>query len=354
MPTPTIPDGKLFFNATLWTGDGTSNRAITNGASGQSFQPDFVWLKNRSAGWGHLLQNSVSGATNEMQSNGTGAEVNQFEYGYVASFNSNGFTVTNGVTDDYFTNNSGEAYVAWQWKAGGTAVTNTAGSISSQVSANTTSGFSVVTYSGNSTSGATVGHGLGVAPKMVILKRRNGVEAWPVYHSGMPSAAYYMRLNSTNEQDTAASFMNNTAPSSTVFTLGNGGFSNTSGSTYVAYCWAEIDGFSKFGNYTGNGSTDGPFIYTGFRPRFIMIKRTDVANWWQMYDTSRNTYNTTDKYLAAQTADAEYTASSPNDFIDFNSNGFKIRGSNNAVNANGGTFIYMTFAENPFKYANAR
>jgi hypothetical protein len=185
---------------------------------------------------------------------------------------------------------------------------------------------------------------------MVILKRRNGTEAWPVYHSGMPSAAYYMRLNATDAQDTAASFMNNTAPSSTVFTLGNGGFSNTSGSTYVAYCFAPIAGYSAFGGYTGNGSTDGPFIYTGFRPRFVMIKRSDSTSDWFIFDSARQPNNQMSDVLFPNLSNAE-TGSYP---IDFVSNGFKNRNSAGVPNTSGGTFIYMAFAENPFKYALAR
>jgi hypothetical protein len=344
MPTPTIPDGKLFMNATTYTGNG-GTQTITNGVAGQSFQPDFVWVKSRSNGAiFHNLFDVIRGAGNRIFSNATNAENAQADS--LTAFNSNGFA----VGADSGCNESSGSYVGWQWKAGGTAVTNTAGTISSQVSANTTSGFSIVTYSGNSTSGATVGHGLGVAPSMVILKRRNGTEAWPVYHSGMPSAAYYMRLNATDAQDTAASFMNNTAPSSTVFTLGNGGFSNTSGSTYVAYCWAPIAGYSAFGSYTGNGSTDGPFVYLSFRPRFVMIKRTDGVEPWLMIDSVRQTYNAMGPYLLANASDAEGTAA----FIDFLSNGFKLRSTGGSFNASGGTYIYMAFAENPFKYANAR
>jgi hypothetical protein len=343
MPTPTIPAGNLFMNATTYTGTGAS-LAVTNGVAGQSFQPDFVWTKTRSTATGHTLFDSIRGVTNYLQSNNSNAEGTTATT--LTAFNSNGFT----VGSDSSTGASGVTYVGWQWKAGGTAVTNTAGSISSQVSANTTSGFSVVTYSGNSTSGATVGHGLGVAPSMVILKRRNGTEAWPVYHSGMPSAAYYMRLNATDAQDTAASFMNNTAPSSTVFTLGNGGFSNTSGSTYVAYCWAPIAGYSAFGGYTGNGSTDGPFIYTGFRPRFVMIKRSDSTSDWFIFDSARQPNNQMSDVLFPNLSNAE-TGSYP---IDFVSNGFKNRNSAGVPNTSGGTFIYMAFAENPFKYALAR
>jgi hypothetical protein len=342
MPTPTIPAGDVYMNATTYTGNGTAGRVIT---VPNMTNVGFAWVKLRSGSDDHRLANTVTGGNKHLQSNSTGAESTGTNV--IQAFSGNTFT----VGSDNSVNVNGSTYVGWTWANGGTAVTNTAGSITSQVSANTTSGFSVVTYSGNSTSGATVGHGLGVAPSMVILKRRNGAEAWPVYHSGMPSAAYYMRLNATDAQDTAASFMNNTAPSSTVFTLGNGGFSNTSGSTYVAYCWAPIAGYSAFGSYTGNGSTDGPFVYLGFRPRFIMIKRTNAAEDWNIWDSSRSPFNLASVMLRPNTANADDGTVAG---IDLLSNGFKWRNTWSGTNASGSTYIYMAFAENPFKYANAR
>jgi hypothetical protein len=342
MPTPTIPAGDVYMNATTYTGNGTAGRVIT---VPNMTNVGFAWVKLRSGSDDHRLANTVTGGNRHLQSNSTGAESTGTNV--IQAFSGNTFT----VGSDNSVNVNGSTYVGWTWANGGTAVTNTAGSITSQVSANTTSGFSVVTYSGNSTSGATVGHGLGVAPSMVILKRRNGAEAWPVYHSGMPSAAYYMRLNATDAQDTAASFMNNTAPSSTVFTLGNGGFSNTSGSTYVAYCWAPIAGYSAFGSYTGNGLADGPFVYLGFRPRFIMIKRTNAAEDWNIWDSSRSPFNLASVMLRPNTANADDGTVAG---IDLLSNGFKWRNTWSGTNASGSTYIYMAFAENPFKYANAR
>jgi hypothetical protein len=329
-------------NATLYAGNNSTN-VITNGVAGQSFQPDMVWTKARANAYSPNLYDSVRGVNQNLQPNSTGADF--FNAGSLTAFNTNGFTL--GANDN---GNASSSSVAWNWKAGGTAVSNTSGSITSSVSANTTSGFSVVTYTGTGSNG-TVGHGLsvlGVAPQMVILKRRDGAEAWPVYHVGMPSAAYYMRLNATDAQDTASTFMNNTAPTSTVFSVGTGGFSNTSGWTYVAYCWSPVAGYSAFGKYTGNGSTDGPFIYTGFRPRWIMIKKTSAAESWVLDDSSRSPYNVTTEYLLADSSGAAGNVT----LYDFLSNGFKMRGT--SQNGSGSTFIYAAFAENPFKYANAR
>jgi hypothetical protein len=351
MPTPTIPAGNLFMNATTYTGNG-GTQTVANGAAGQNFQPNLVWVKVRSTTGNNNLFDSVRGVSNYLFSNSTSAETFYSGFG-VTSFASNGFTLTDDSGGGYGVNGSGITYVGWNWKAGSTAVSNTSGTITSSVSANTTSGFSVVTYTGTGSNG-TVGHGLsvlGVAPQMVILKRRDGAEAWPVYHVGMPSAAYYMRLNATDAQDTASTFMNNTAPTSTVFSVGTGGFSNTSGWTYVAYCWSPVAGYSAFGKYTGNGSADGPFIYTGFRPRWFMIKVANTTDNWYVMDSSCQTYNVVGNTLLANATNAEITSIT---IVDFLSNGFKIRNSASVLNGNGNTIIYAAFAENPFKYANAR
>jgi len=351
LPTSTIVKGNTVMDATLYTGNGSNPRAITNTAG---FQPDFVWLKNRSAGWGHLWQNSVVGASYEMQSNGTGSENYQFQYGYLTSFNSNGFTVTTGSTDDYFTNNSGDNYVGWQWNAGnGSSSSNTAGSITSTVSVNASAGFSVVTYTGNSTNPSTVGHGLGVAPQFIIIKCRSNAYNWVVGSKAIDgfSSGKQLYLNSTSAVAGGENFFSNTQPTSTVFTVKDNYEVNFSGYTYVAYCWTPIAGFSSFGSYTGNGSSDGPFVYTGFRPKFVMIKSSSDAGGWSIFDSVRDSYNQMNKDLEANSADAEYT---PGYLKDFVSNGFKIRQSNLGENGNGRTYIYMAFAENPFKNALAR
>jgi hypothetical protein len=342
MPTPTIPDGELFMNATLWTGNG-GTQTINNGAPGQSFQPDLFWGKSRSLAYSNNLTDSVRGAGFELLSNDTSAQQNN---GGVTSFNSNGVTLSSW--GGY--NQSGATYVAWQWKAGGAAVTNTAGSISAQVSANTTSGFSIVTYTGNGTSGATIGHGIGVAPKMIFVKQRNSAVDWRTYTVGAGNTGGLI-LNKNIAFVTDSSYWNNTTPGSSVFTVGDNAYVNGSGGTYVAYCWSEIAGFSKFGSYTGNGSADGPFVYTGFRPRFVLIKRTDAVNDWEINDSSRNPSNVANLALYPNLANAETSTFALKDLL---SNGFKIRTTDGNSNTNGGTYIYAAFAENPFKYANAR
>jgi hypothetical protein len=348
MPTPTIPDGELFFNATLYSGTGAT-QTITNGVAGQSFQPDFVWIKARSTTTNNRLYDSVRGATLHIQSNTTDAETTNANG--LTAFVSNGFTVGSASSE----NASGQTFVAWNWKAGGAAVTNTAGTISAQVSANTTSGFSVVTYTGNGTNGATVGHGLGVAPSMIFVKDRTQggtYRDWAVY-SPIIGAGNSMYLNSTSGSFSKPSYWNSTTATSSVFTLGNDITVNQSGDAFVAYCWAPIAGYSAFGSYTGNGSTDGPFLYMGFRPRFYMYKRADSTSNWVIMDTSRNPFNTAGKWLYPNLVNAENDVVSTDQW-DFLSNGLKVRSNGSATNASGGTYIYAAFAENPFKYANAR
>ena len=345
MPTPTIPDGRLFMNATTYTGTGAS-LAVTNGATGQSFQPDFVWVKGRSGATDNALYDSVRGVQNQLESNNTDAET--AEATGLTAFGSNGFTV--GALAQM--NTSAATYVGWQWKAGGAAVTNTAGSISSQVSANTTSGFSVVTYTGTG-SAATIGHGLGVVPSMVIVKNRDAADAWQVYHAANTAnpETDYLVLNTTAATADAADRWNDTLPTSTVFSIGNGVEVNTNTEKYVAYCWAPIAGYSAFGSYAGNASTDGPFVYTGFRPRFVLLKifSGNTAN-WVIIDSARNTFNVANLMLNPDASDAEFTTT----MMDFLSNGFKLRSSATTLNGSGCNYIYMAFCENPFKYANAR
>jgi len=344
MPTTyAIPDGRTVMAATLYNGN-SGTQSITNTVNGVSFQPDFVWGKSRNITENHGLFDAVRGVNKILYSNLTNAEATDPG---VSAFNSNGFTL-NGVT----INATGYTYVAWQWNAGGSTVTNTSGSISAQVRANTTAGFSVVTYTGNGSTG-TVGHGLGVAPKMLIVKKRNSATSsnWMVWHISI-GTGFVLNLNGTGAS--GSTYWNNTAPTSTVFSLDSNANYNSNTDTFVAYCFAAVAGYSAFGSYTGNGSTDGPFVYLNFYPRFVMLKRTDVANAWMMYDTARNTANVVNRYLFANAADAEGTGSGSTDQIDFLSNGFKVRCSNNANNASGGTYIYACFAENPFKYANAR
>jgi hypothetical protein len=284
----------------------------------------------------------------------TGAEATNEANGYISSFDTDGFSSNFSAAANYYFNENGTTYVAWNWRANqGTNVTNTNGTITSTVSANTTAGFSVVTYTGTG-SAATVGHGLGVVPSMVIVKNRDAADAWQVYHAANTAnpETDYLVLNTTAATADAADRWNDTLPTSTVFSIGNGVEVNTSTEKYVAYCFAQIAGYSAFGSYIANASTDGPFIYTGFRPRFILIKRSSNAGApWSMIDTTRSPYNAATAELNANAADAEATAGNGMDIL---SNGFKLRAADYFNSNSGDTFIYMAFAENPLKFSNAR
>jgi hypothetical protein len=355
MPTTyAIPNGSTAFAATLWTGTQTT-QSINNAVNGVGFQPDLVWNKSRSNADFHNVFDSVRGGIARLVTNNTNAESSTGN-GF-AGITSTGFNL-DGSGGGGDSNASGRTYVGWQWKAGGTpAVTNTAGSITSQVSANTAAGFSVVTYTGNGTAGATIGHGLGAAPNFVIIKCRSNVTNWFVGGSNIAAAgngtwsSVLEGLNTTAAISTGATgVFNSTAPSSSVITLGTETNANGNGRTFVIYAWAAVPGYSAFGSYTGNGSTDGPFQYLGFRPRFIMFKRTDSANVWSILDSTRDTYNVTNLSLQPNNSIAEETGKN----IDYLSNGFKQRQTDGGWNASGGTYIYAAFAENPFKFSNAR
>jgi len=352
LPTSTITNGAAYMAATTWTGVNTSAAiTISNAVNGVSFQPDLVWEKPRSLSYTHSLSNSVVGVNTRLNSAATSAEETNFLYGYTSSFNSDGFTASPGSTDNENWNQTSATYVAWQWKAGGTSSSNTNGSITSTVSAGATQGFSVVTYTGIG-SAATVGHGLGVAPAFIIAKSRNNAVNWITYHVSTGNSAY-MNLNTTNASASLSNYWGTSVNSSTFGFLSNA-YDNANGNM-VAYCFAPVAGYSAFGSYTGNGSSDGPFVYCGFRPRFVMVKRTDAAgNNWVILDTSRDTYNASGLYLYPNLSAAEddYRASAGP--VDILSNGFKQRSTLSNVNASGGTYIYMAFAENPFKNSLAR
>lgn len=353
LPDSTIVKGNQYMDAVLWTGNDVNNRVI----SGLNLSPDLAWIKCRSTAHDHNLTDIVRGTSKTLASNQTAAEVTNVN-GAVSSFDTSSITLTQGSSGFAEVNNTSKTYVAWLWDAGSSTVTNTSGSISSQVRANTTAGVSIVTYTGTGAN-ATVGHGLGVAPKMVIVKRRdNGIGAtnWYVYHSGVNGGVnpqqYNLKLNLTNAQAGLTAIWNDTAPTSTVFTVGTNTEVNGSSGTFVAYCFAEIAGFSKFTSYTGNGSTDGVFVYLGFRPKYIMLKRSDAAGPnWQTYDTSRSPYNATTAVLYPNLSNAEANWTNGLDIL---SNGFKIRESNTDINASGGTYIVAAWAENPFKNSLAR
>ena len=332
MAYTTIDKSDDYFNSVLYTGNG-STQSIT----GVNFQPDLVWIKDRSDAYDHRLCDSVRGATKLLYSSLTLAEAT--EATSLTSFDSDGFSLgsANGV------NSNTDNHVAWNWLAGGTGVTNTNGDITSTVSANTTSGFSVVTWTGAGSAG-TVGHGLGAVPKFIITKKRNNTGNWACYHSSLGNTKY-IYLNGTGASATYSGFWNNTTPTSTLISLGTDDNVTGSGDNIIAYCFAEVKGFSKFGSYTGNGSADGTFVYTGFKPAWLMIKCTSSGTTqWRMYDDKRDTYNPVYKELNANTSDAENASTRYHDFL---SNGFKMRDTNINTNGSGSTYIYMAFAENP-------
>ena len=345
LPTPTIgatstTQANKYFDINLWTGTGSAQSLVNSGG----FRPDFVWGKIRSGADYHVLSNAIAGADKFLKSNTTDSEITNAQT--ITSFNSNGFSV--GTSTDL--NRNTYTFVGWQWNAGGSTVTNTSGTISAQVRANTTSGFSIATFTTPSSfTNATVGHGLGVAPSMIIVKRRTTGD-WITWHTSLGTNGY-VTLNTTSASSSNSGSFNGT--SSTTWTLGSNAWWQASASDWVAYCFAPVAGYSAFGSYTGNGSTDGTFVYTGFRPRFIMIKRTDTTSNWVVWDTARDTYNAggLGLYPNLSAAEDDYRSSNPDDIL---SNGFKPRANYANVNASGGTYVYAAFAETPFKYALAR
>ena len=344
LPTPTISNGATVMAATLYTGNDPSTQTITNTVNGVSFQPDLVWVKSRSNAYTHVLVDSVRGVSTALFSNLTNAEVTEATR-YVYAFNSNGFSVKENISTGSVNATAG-TYVGWQWNAGGSTVTNTSGSISSQVRANPTAGFSIVTCTfGN----GSIGHGLGVAPKMIIGKGRGPTTGnWIVFHSGLANMTdKYLNLNGTAAVGTLGTAVS--APTSTLF-YGNGGYLPNAESA-IFYCWAAVAGYSAFGSYTGNGSADGPFAFCGFRPRFVMIKNISAAGEWVMWDTSRSPYNYVGPFLYANTSAAEGASA---EYLDILSNGFKLRTTNATLNTNGQVSIFIAFAESPFKLALAR
>jgi hypothetical protein len=340
MAYTTINKGSSYFNTVTYTGN-----LGTLSVTGVGFKPDFVWLKDRSNGNSHKQYDGVRGVTKFLTSDGTDAEGTQSG---LTSFDTDGFTLGSYAgTNGNGTAGSGPSYVSWNWLGANTTVSNTSGSITSTVSANTTAGFSVVSYTGTGAN-ATVGHGLGVAPKMVIVKGRSFAGDWKVYNSNV-GATFQGFLNGSEAfQGSSPTIWNSTAPTSTVFSIGTNAGVNTSGGTIIAYCFADVKGFSKFGSFTGNGSTNGAFVYTGFKPAFVMIKSSSTGGAgynWGMWDNKRIGYNPDNNDLRANLANAEST----DDSIDLLSNGFKIRTDSGGFGGGSGvTYIYMAFAENPF------
>ena len=336
-----------YFNTRLYSGDGQTTQAIT----GVGFQPDWLWIKERSSTSGHVLLDSNRGASKFLVSHSTQAESTATTIHQ--SFDSDGFTVgSSGAT-----NENGQTYVSWNWLAnGGTTSTDTNGDVNSTVQVSSDAKFSIVTFTGSASASTafTVGHGLGSPPKLIIAKQRNLASSWLVYHHQVDSTApegYYMLLNTTGAKTASSTAWGNTAPTSTVFTTYTTGIWGTS-AEIVAYCFDEVEGYSKFGTYTGNGSTDGTYVHLGFRPSWIIVKRINSGYSWIMNDNKRDPINEVDLILIANDTGAE-NGSSTVDF-DWLSNGFKCKNSNSNINTNGSTYIYMAFAEQPFKFSNAR
>ena len=336
-----INNGSLFMNSTLYTGNSTAT-AHTVG-----FQPDFTWLKVRNASGAHYLFDSVRLATNYIQSNsnvvqGTDAQT-------LKSFDANGYTV--GTSNSVNTN--GETMVGWNWKAGTAVSGNTGGSGTAKTytgSVNATAGFSIIKYTGNGTLGHTIPHHLGVAPSMMIIKITAGdTSDWYVYHKSLGNTGIIF-LSNTNAVSNSNAYWNSTTPTSSVFTVGDQTGNNSNNNPFIAYCFAEKQGYSKFGSYTGNGNADGTFVYTGFKPAFVMIKRTDTGDNWLIKDIKRDPINQMEKRIFPNLSNAEDTGSGGN--YDFLSNGFKLRESDAIGNASGGTYIYMAFAEAPLVGTN--
>jgi hypothetical protein len=361
MAYTTINKSSDYFNTVTYTGDGNATQAITN-----TFQTDFSWIKHRGTTAAHTLQDAVRGfsESKKLSSNSTDAENNASgatwgDYGGVSAVGATSFTVYKGSQTPYQTNESGANYVAWNWKANGADSSNTDGSITSTVSANTTSGFSIVSYTGTGAN-ATVGHGLGAVPKIIIVKNRSSSgDGWGVYHVGAdPSIPQnkYLELNTTSAVADGTSPWNDTAPTSSVFTVGSWSVSNGSGNNMIAYCFAEKKGYSKFGSYTGNGNADGTFVYTGFKPAFVMIKNTTNGNNWFISDNKRVPFNLADDSLFPNSNSAEMTTQPTNYGLDILSNGMKMRTSGdhtaNNNNASSNTYIYMAFAEAPLVGSN--
>jgi hypothetical protein len=343
LPTPSITDGSAHFQPTLYTGNGTaigSGGLEVNQSGNSTFQPDWVWIKSRSNALSHFLTDVVRGATNYISSNNTDAEGSASEG--LVSFDSDGFTV--GSSGGVNTNSA--TYVAWQWKANGAGSSNEDGSINTTAtSVNTTAGFSISTFTGTGAN-ATVGHGLGIAPSLVIIKSRNDTHDWYVWTPALATTEF-LQLNSSAAKGTASpEVWNSTAPTSSVVNIGTSIGVNRNTYNYVMYCFAEIPGYSSIGSYKGNSSTDGTFVYTGFRPSMILWKQSTGGNPWGVRDTARDPFNVAKAVLRPSGADAETTASSA--YCDILSNGFKLRATDGFVNNSASTYIYMAFAENPF------
>jgi hypothetical protein len=349
MAYTTIDNPELFFQTKIYTGTGSS-RSITLDGS-ENMQPDWIWIKRRATGNANPgLFDSVRGATKLISA--SSGDVEQTLTTELTSFDSNGFSLGDG-SNGYVNQNSGKTYVAWNWKAG-TSFSNSAGyngaDLASTGSYNRTCGFSIVTFTGNATADQQIYHGLNSVPKWMLLKNRtnsNG-ESWCVYHVDVGNTKK-LTLDTTATPSTNVEFWQDTTPTSTVLTVGRQDAVNGSGNTHVVYCFSEVQGYSKFGTYRGTSdSTDGSYTWLGFKPAWVMMKRTDSADWWGMHDNKRSTFNPNAPHLEADSSGAE--GNGPE--MDFLSNGFKMRNTNAGMNNSSGTYVYMAFAESPFVNSN--
>ena len=344
LPEPTIKKSSKYFDIKLYTGDGaTSARAI----SGFNFAPDFVWLKNRDSTYHHQLHDTVRGTSGGVIYSNTNDDEDA-TYS-LASFNSDGFSIAKDA-DQAGQNNNGDDYVSWCWDAGGSTVTNNDGSVSSQVRASTTAGISIVTYTGTG-SNITVGHGLGVTPDVHFIKSRsNSGNNWLVNFTLMDGSFDSLRLNGSNQRGNITAY---NAPTSTVFSRPSSQDDNNE--EMLAYCFASVKGFSKYGTFRGTANADGPYIYLGFRPALVIIKKINASGEWVMLDDTRDTGNVTKNFLFASETTVESAGSgSTENYIDILANGFKLRNGNNKTNASGKVMLYMAWARSPFKYSRAR
>jgi len=342
LPTPAIDPAKDdvpadYFNTVTYTGDGASTMNVSVG-----WQPDLFWVKSRGQAQPPFMVDAIRTGDRKLRTDRTDAE----STGQGFSFTSTGWSRS---FYDPETNTNGDGYVSWNWLAGNGTSSNTDGATSSTVSANTKAGFSIVSWSGTGSS-TTIGHGLDSTPELIINKNRDAAENWVVYSIAQPNGTQYLRLNQTSALVTDSSVFGGAA-TSTTFTVGTNPEGNGNGNNHIAYCFHSVASYSSIGTYTGNGSTDGPFVYTGFRPAWVMVKRTDGGtDSWNILDNKRDPDNVVSEYLNANSS----VAAANYNFWDFTSNGFKIRNTGSSFNENGYQFIYMAFAENPFKYANAR
>jgi len=340
MAYTTIDDPSAYFQTKIYTG--SNNQSVTNDGN-SNLKPDLVWTKRRAVTETAMMQDSTRGANSQLFTANTAAESTRTDQ--VQTFDTNG--VTFGTDTAGYSNVAGNTYVMWQWKAnGGTTSSNGDGGITSTVQANTTAGFSIATYTGNSNNPSSIGHGLGVVPKFYVIKQRDAVNPWKVYHSGIATDAedYVMELNTTGAREDNV-IWNDTGPTSSVINFTDHGGVNQSGETYVAYCFAEVQGYSRFSSYIGNGNANGPFVWTGFKPAFVIVKKSSDTGNWLVYDNKRGAFNLNDEYVYANEASAEATSSTSG--YDFLSNGFKVRNTYNDGNVSSETYIYMAFAENP-------